>query len=311
MKSLLVTGGLGFIGSNLVKKLSTLGHKITVVDNLSSCRDDANQFRRQFPFVEFVESCFSDRELLERVRAGEFDTIFHTAAIPRVSFSVENPYKTTDTNINKTVRLLEATINTSCRFIFSSSSSVYGGADILPTPASYPKSPKSPYAWQKSCIEDLATLFNQLYGSDIVSLRYFNVYGPGQFGGSAYSTAISSWCHAIKNNLPLRSDGTGEQSRDLCFVDNVVSANILCMESSEPFAGERYNVACGDRISNNEILDFFIERYPGIEIKKAPARIGDVMHTCADISDTSNRIGYMPLVRFWEGIEATIRWWKI
>jgi len=200
------------------------------------------------------------------------------------------------------------------RFIFSSSSSVYGGADILPTPVSHPKSPKSPYAWQKSCVEDAIKMFCELYARsnfDALSLRYFNVFGPGQFGGSAYSTAVSAWCHAIKNGTEMRKDGSGEQSRDMCYVDNVVSANILAMRAKQSFVGETFNVACGDKTSNNQILEYFEKRFGALSIRQEPFRAGDVMHTQADISETVAALGYEPKVRFWEGLERTLQWWEL
>lgn len=308
----LVTGGCGFIGSNLVKKLTELDHEVVCIDNMSSSRDDAEEFMASLPNVEFVKGCFAGHDILERVESKHFDIVFHVAAIPRVSFSVENPALTTDTNVNKTVKLLEACIGSVKRFVFSSSSSVYGGADLLPTPTDHPKDPKSPYAWQKSSTEDLIKIFCQTYqGFDAVSLRYFNVFGPGQFGGSAYSTAISAWCHAIKNNLPLRKDGTGEQSRDLCYIDNVVSANILVMDQEARFSGETFNVACGDRISNNQILDHFKEKFGDLSIEQAPFRLGDVMHTQADISKSVSDLGYKPLVLFWDGLRRTFEWWNV
>jgi len=309
---ILVTGGCGFIGSNLVKNLEDLGHDVTSVDNMSSSRDDAHDFMSALPGVEFVKDCFAGDNILDRVKSKQFDVVFHVAAIPRVSFSVENPALTTDTNVNKTVKLLEACIDNVGRFIFSSSSSVYGGADVLPTPTDHPKDPKSPYAWQKSSTEDLIKIFCQMYqGFDAVCLRYFNVFGPGQFGGSAYSTAISAWCHAVKNNLPLRKDGTGEQSRDLCYIDNVVSANILVMDQGLKFYGETFNVACGDRISNNQILDHFKEKFGDLSIEQAPFRLGDIMHTQADISKSESDLGYKPLVMFWDGLHRTFEWWNI
>lgn len=308
----LVTGGCGFIGSNLVKKLAELGHSVVSVDDMSSARDDADIFMASLPNVEFIRGCLAGEETLERVNSKKFDTVFHVAAIPRVSFSVEYPSLTTDANINKTVKLLEACRGNISRFIFSSSSSVYGGADVLPTPTSHPKNPKSPYAWQKSSTEDLIKIFCETYEDfDAVSLRYFNVFGPGQFGGSAYSTAISAWCHAIKNNTLLRKDGTGEQSRDLCYIDNVVSANILAMNFEGSLIGDTFNVACGDRISNNQILGHFEKKFGVLDIQQAPFRVGDVMHTQADIEKTERVFGYKPLVRFWEGLEKTFDWWKI
>tara|TARA_B100000131_G_scaffold87687_1_gene84539 strand:- start:21517 stop:22455 length:939 start_codon:yes stop_codon:yes gene_type:complete len=311
MSKLLVTGGLGFIGSNLVKKLSEMELDVVVVDNRSSSREDANEVEMSLPEVEFINACYTDESLIRRIKEKEFDTVFHVAAIPRVSYSVENPTVTTDNNVAKTVKLMEACAGNIRRFVFSSSSSVYGGADILPTPNSHSKSPKSPYAWQKSCIEDLIEVFCNLYEFDAVSLRYFNVFGPGQFGGSAYATAISAWCHAIKTGGVLRKDGTGEQSRDMCYVDNVVNANILAMNSKKQFLGQKFNVACGDRTSNNQILDALTERFGKLSINNVPFRKGDVMHTQADISQTTAELGYTPSVRFWEGFKKTLEWWDL
>jgi UDP-glucose 4-epimerase len=278
---------------------------------MSSGRADSREFCEGKTEVEFVRACFADEQMLDRVKKGEFDTVFHMGAIPRVGYSVEYPDVTTNINVARTVKLMNACVGNVNRFIFSSSSSVYGDADIFPTPVDYPKQPKSPYAWQKSCIEDAISLFCKLYDLDAVSLRYFNVYGPGQCGDSAYSTAVSAWCHAIKYGTELRKDGTGEQSRDLCYVENVVDANILAMNSTSRFTGERYNVACEDRISNNEILEFLEERFGPLRIKEAPFRPGDVMHTQADISTTVADLKYEPAVRFWEGLERTLEWWEL
>ena len=305
----LVTGGLGFIGSNLVQEL-VKNNEVTIVDNQSTSRPDWKEVIDKN--VEVIKECYGSDLLYERISRGDFEVIFHLAAIPRVLYSVENPYETTDINISKTVRLVEAATKGKVkRFVFSSSSSVYGGADIMPTKPDHPKDPKSPYAWQKSAIEDFLKITSSLHGLDAVCLRYFNVFGPGQFGGSAYSTAVSAWCHAIKNGKSLRKDGTGEQSRDMCYVDNVVQANVLAMNSTKSFTGQAYNIACGDRTSNNEILEFFNKRYSNLVIDHAPFRPGDVMHTQADISDTETDLGYVPKVRFWEGLERTLGWWGI
>lgn len=306
-----MTGGLGFIGSNLVDVLKN-SHNVVVVDNNSSSREDWQELVKNNQNVEYNFSCYSEEKILCRIQDGEFDGIFHLAAIPRVLYSVENPVETTDTNILASVKLIDAAVKGKVkRFVFSSSSSVYGGADDLPTPASYPKNPKSPYAWHKSAIEEFLRIQGELHGLDSVCLRYFNVFGPGQFGGSAYATAVSAWCNAIKEEKALRKDGTGEQSRDMCYVDNVVQANILAMKSRESFGGECFNIACGDRTSNNEILEFLKNKYGNLTINEAPFRKGDVMHTQADIADTQKKLGYVPTVRFWEGLDRTLEWWGL
>jgi len=332
MKRALVTGGCGFIGSNLVKKLVQENWTVDVVDDMSSghlelldglkmrvipvgmlhvfCNEIKSRGERDQSEVHVMQGDFAEYRVLNRIAEKNYDVVFHQAAIPRVSFSVENPSLTTDINIFSTVKLFEACAGNVDRIVFASSSSVYGGADVLPTSESYQKNPKSPYAWQKSAIEDFASMCGSLYDLDIVCLRYFNVFGPGQYGDSPYSTAVSAWCHAAKNKTACRSDGDGTQTRDMCYVDNVVHANILAAESDMKFMGRFYNIACGDRVSNNQILEYFRENFE-VEVVNAPWRPGDVMHTRADINRAKEELGYEPLVRFWEGLEKTVEWWKI
>jgi nucleoside-diphosphate-sugar epimerase len=252
--------------------------------------------------------------MLNHIADKNYDVIFHEAAVPRVSYSVENPSETTSENILKTVMLFEAASGNVGRIVWASSSSVYGGAEFMPTPESERGKilPKSPYAWQKFAIEDYAKIACELYDLDIVCLRYFNVFGPGQMGDSPYSTAVAAWCHAAKNNLPLRSDGDGEQTRDMCYIANTVHANILAANSDIEggFKGRCYNVACGTSVSNNEILEHFTSRFD-VKINHAPERPGDVKHTMADLSRIQEELGYKPLITFWEGLEMTIDWWEI
>jgi nucleoside-diphosphate-sugar epimerase len=328
----LVTGGCGFIGSNLTRELVNKGWVVDVIDDMSNGYLELlsgldmrvvpidllapfyeSNFKRDDSTVLVVQGDFSHGAILENIINKSYDIVFHQAAIPRVSYSVENPSETTNVNVGSTVRLFEACKGNVKRVVWASSSSVYGGAEILPTAESTPKSPKSPYAWQKSAVEDAALMFGTLYGLDIVCLRYFNAFGPGQYGDSPYSTAVSAWCHAVKNNLPLRSDGDGTQSRDLCYVDNIVHANMLAAMSDIEggFMGKCYNIACGDRTSNNQILENILGKFPNAVINHAPWRPGDVMHTQANINKAKEDFGYEPLVRFWDGFERTLDWWGI
>ena len=332
MKKALVTGGCGFIGSNLTKELVDQGWQVDIVDDMSNGHLELlnglktvniingtfltayriqNRVRTQ-DHVWVVQEDFSDDHILAAIDSGIYDVIFHQAAIPRVSYSVEQPFHSTDINISKTVRLFEAARNNVDRIVWASSSSVYGGADVLPTAEDSLKLPKSPYAWQKSAIEDFAKLCWDLYQLDIVCLRYFNVFGPGQYGDSPYSTAVSAWCHAIKDGLECRSDGDGEQSRDMCYVDNVVHANIKAANHNELFKGDYFNVACGDKVSNNTILNFLKSRFGDkVKVKNAPVRLGDVKHTQASIEKIKNTMGYTVQKSFWDGMEETIKWWGI
>jgi len=332
MKTALVTGGCGFIGSNLVKKLVSLGWQVDIVDDMSNGHLDLltgldfkvlmngsfytaynmQELERPKDRVLVVQDDFADDNILNGIYQGKYDVIFHQAAVPRVSYSVEEPYHTTAVNISKTVRLFEAARGSVDRIVWASSSSVYGGAYNLPTPETERKDPKSPYAWQKSAIEDFAKMAWELYDLDIVCLRYFNVFGPGQYGDSPYSTAVSAWCHAIKNGEECRSDGDGEQTRDMSYIDNTVHANILAAIAKRKFKGETYNIACGRRVSNNEILDAMKERFGDkVKVKHAPERPADVKHTLADCSKAYRDFGYEPLVHFWEGLEKTYKWWGL
>lgn len=336
MRRALVTGGCGFIGSNLTKELVKQGWQVDVVDDMSNghlellsglkfktlpnasfiyhfMEQMKGKSQRNKDTVLVIHDDFASAALLNYIETDAYDVIFHQAAVPRVSYSVEHPYETTISNIAKTVGLFDAAKGHVKRIVNASSSSVYGGESKLPTIESEnQKDPRSPYAWQKSAIEDYSKICWDLYRLDVINLRYFNVFGPGQYGDSPYATAISAWCHAIKNGLKCRSDGDGKQSRDMCYIDNIVSANILAANADGFFAGFSYNIACGDRVSNSEILNYLKEKFGDkVKVKKAPERLGDVKHTQADVRLAMSDFGYKPLVKFWEGLNKTIEWWGL
>lgn len=301
----LITGGAGFIGSNLAAELLRRGVQVDVVDDLS------NGHREFVPAgAKLLVDDFASPTILKKIQEKNYDVVFHLAAIPRVSYSVEHPLETHETNVNSTLKLMDACRENVRRIVFASSSSVYGGADSLPTPTTSPKNPKSPYALQKSIIEDYLKLYHRLYGLDSVCLRFFNVFGPNQLGDSPYATAVSAWLTAIHSGKSMRSDGDGTQSRDMCYVDNVVDACVRGGEAKGVLAAEPVNVACGDRTTNKAILEFLLSKYPGAKYHDAPWRPGDVMHTQADISRTNELLGYVPLVRFWDGLERTMKWYE-
>jgi len=335
MKRALVTGGCGFIGSNLTHRLVQEGWTVDVVDNMYNGHlelleglklrvlpaagtmlvdfEEVEDAARADKDVLVIQDDFAHPGVLARIKRKMYDVVFHQAAVPRVSFSVENPGFTTEVNVWSTTRLFEACRDNVDRVVWASSSSIYGGAEVMPTPETQPKSPKSPYAWQKSAVEDLSKIFCELYNIDIVCLRYFNVFGPGQYGDSPYSTVISAWCNNTKEAKPLRSDGDGTQSRDHCYIDNVIDANLLAATSDIEggFQGRCYNIACGDRTSNNQIAEFFLERFPHTVVRTAPWRPGDVMHTKADVTRAKEDLGYDPKIGFWEGLEKTLVWWGL
>jgi len=323
----LVTGGCGFIGSNLVHRLKSSGWRVEVVDDLSS----GNPYflkgldTRFIPNIPIAESTldltgdvvnvftmdFAHQDILRRVREGMYDVIFHMAANPRVEYSVQHPTETTETNVLKTVGLFEcaakANIN---RIIFSSTCAVYGDAIDIPTSEVSAINPNSPYGLQKYTVEMFAKLMSTTHNLETVCLRYFNVYGPRQFGGSPYSTAITSWTHNIFNNNDLRSDGDGTQSRDLIYVDDVVSANVLAATSDKKFEGRAYNIATGESTSNKGILDQFCREFQNVKIMSAPWRPGDVMHTLADVKRARQEINFEAKISLSTGLKKTWAWWR-
>jgi len=305
---ILVTGGAGFIGSNLARKCVEERLQVDVVDNLSNGHISfvPELLRTDNLYI----SNFDSPHILNKIRNKEYDVVVHLAAIPRVSYSVEHPLETNETNVSATLKLIDACKGSIKRFVFASSSSVYGGAENLPTKEKEMKNPKSPYAFQKSIIEDYLKIYYDNFGLDSASLRFFNVFGPNQLGNSPYSTAVSAWVNAILRGKSMRSDGDGSQSRDMCYVDNVVDACLRAAMSDKTIAAETLNVACGDRTTNKEILQYLLKKFPDSKYHDAPWRPGDVMHTQADISRTQEVLGYVPLVRFWEGLEKTIQWYQ-
>jgi len=303
----LITGAAGFIGSNLFQRCLHEGWEVRGVDDLSNGH---LEFLQPAWRSSVLQCSFSDQRVLDSIKAKEFDVVFHIAAVPRVSYSVEYPLETNDVNVTQTLKLMEACRGNIKRFVFASSSSVYGGAKNMPTKESEPKDPKSPYALQKSIIEDYLTQYSELYGLDSACLRFFNVFGPNQLGDSPYATAVSAWLSAIKKGEPMRSDGTGDQSRDMCYVDNVTDACVRAAKYEEKLGAKTFNVACGDRTSNNQILAYLMNKYPRSKVTKAPVRPGDVLHTLADVQHARDVLGYVPLVRFWQGLDKTIDWYE-
>ncbi len=332
MQKVLVTGGTGFIGSHLVKRLAETGYyKIDVVDNLASgnlealeCLDYRCVASGLLPVYErhqesddpsqvlVITGDFVDPNVLDRISRESYDIVFHLAANARVSYSVDHPTITTEENVYKTIALFEACQKSDVRrVVFSSSSAVYGDVSELPTSEDTITNVQSPYGLQKKVCEEYASLFNKLYGTDIVSLRYFNVYGPGQSGSGAYSTAVAAWCNAMYNDRPLRSDGDGTQTRDMIFVEDVVTANILAAEAPKTsVAGKCFNIATGQSISNREILDMFKQEFGDtITIKEAPERAGDVKHTLANTSKAEELLGFRAKTSFADGLAKTWDWW--
>ena len=328
----LVTGGAGFIGSNLVHYLANNGWTVDVVDDLSNGnfefllglnvkpvpsfmlkKYEENYEESRTEPVLFIEADFEDVNVLSRVSKGMYDVVFHLAANPRVAFSVENPANTTDVNVTRTISLVEAIrdAKNKPRLVFSSTCAVYGDPAEIPTTENCERSPQSPYGLQKWMVEEFLKLSVRLYGIDAVSLRYYNVYGPRQLGNSPYSTAISAWCNRVKDGEALRSDGDGEQTRDMVFVEDVVRANVLAGTRNEKFSGEVINVGTGKSVSNNHILNLFKEKFHDVRVTHAPVRLGDVRHTRASNAEAQRLLGWSPLVDLEEGLQRTWKWWGL
>ena len=312
-KTILVTGCAGFIGSSFVRQFKKrfTSFKIIGLDNLSSGRKDAVD-----PKITFYQGSILDKKLLQKIFSKHKPQyVFHFAALPRVSFSVENPRKTSEVNIIGTVALLEAAKDYGVkRFIYSSSSSVYGGAKKLPTKESVnPPNPKSPYAVQKYIGEPFCQIFSQLFGLDTVCLRYFNVFGPGQYGDSPYITVVAAWLESLyfPKNKQGFIEGSGKKSRDFSYIDDVVAANILAMKAKQDLGGEAVNIACGKQTTINDVKRL-IEKHTGrkLDLEKRPDRVGDVKHTRADISKAKRLLGYKPSVDFETGLKRTIKWFE-
>lgn len=313
MKTVLITGCAGFIGSNFCRYFGDKFNdfKMIGIDDLSSGRISEIDKRVLFykgsiTNINFVEKLFIRHKP---------EYVFHFAAIPRVSYSIENPTKTTEANVLGTVVLLDMSRKFGVKkFILSSSSSVYGGAKKMPTKESENKpDPKSPYAGQKYCDEIFCKIFSQIYKLETICLRYFNVYGPGQYGDSAYSTVISAWLEALyfPNNKKAFIEGDGRQSRDFCYVDNVVQANIKAMQTKKISYGEIFNIAHGERTTLNKVK-MLIEKYTNkkLDLESRKVRLGDVKHTHADITKAKKWLSYKPEVNFEEGLKRTVDWFK-
>ena len=301
----LVTGGAGFIGSNLANGYLADGHDVVVLDDLSTGFEE--HVPRQ---ADFVRGSITDEDAVAAA-VRDVEVVHHHAAARAVLRSVEDPLTTDEVNSGGTLRLLVAARDAGVRrIVLASSSSVYGGAEILPTPETAPLLPRSPYAVSKLAGEHYARVFSELFGLETVSLRYFNVFGPRQRPDSMYAAVIPLFIGALLDGERPVIHGDGTQFRDFTYIDNVLEANRLAASApADAVSGKAFNVACGEQHSILETLEL-ISRL--LDIPANPmftdTRPGDVRQSCADITAAREAMGFDPAIDFEDGMARTVAW---
>jgi UDP-glucose 4-epimerase len=304
----LVTGGAGFIGSNLAERLLTQGAEVRVFDNLSS------GFRDNVPGdAELLEGDIRDEAAVRAAVAG-VDLVFHHAAHRAVLQSVEDPLSTDLANTHGTLLVLKAAFDAGVRrVVAASSSSVYGGAEQLPTPESAPLVPRSPYAVSKLAGEQYCRVWSELFGLETVVLRYFNVYGPRQRPDSAYAAVIPLFTAALRTGVRPTVHGDGGQSRGFAYVDDVVDANLAAAAApAEACSGKAYNIAGSSTHTLLQLLDE-LGAILGVEVdpEHTAPRAGDIRHSSADLTAAARDLGWQPTVSLADGLRRTVDWFAV
>ncbi len=304
----LVTGGAGFIGSNLVRRLAAEGEQVRVFDDFSTGR---RENLAGIDGIEVIEGSLLDRDCLKPALDGVLYAL-HQGAIPSVPRSIAEPLKTHEANVTGTLLLLEAAKAAGVkRLVFAASSSAYGDTEVLPKVEDMAANPLSPYAVNKYAGELYAKIYADLYGLETVCLRYFNIFGPHQDPASEYAAVIPKFILAMLEGKAPVIYGDGEQSRDFTYIDNAVEANLLACKSDKVGQGEVINVACGERFSLNELVAALNEIL-GIAIDPiySKPQPGDVKHSLAAIERARALLGYEVKVGFKEGLERTVEWFR-
>jgi nucleoside-diphosphate-sugar epimerase len=302
--SVLVTGGGGFIGSNLVERLVRERVHVRVLDNFATGRRE--NLLHMLEGVELVEGDIQSYERVHNAMRG-CEVVYHQAALPSVPRSIQDPLTSNASNVIGTLNVLLAARDSGVRrVVYASSSSVYGSNSEVPKREDMAPLPIAPYAVAKLAAEGYCRSFFEVYGIETVSLRYFNVFGPRQEALSQYAAVIPNFVNAFLDGEPPVVFGDGEQSRDFTYVDNAVDANLLAAEA-EGVAGQVFNVACGKRISLNDLV-MELQRLTGTDLAPtyAAARPGDIHHSHADISRAREALGYRPAVDLREGLARTL-----
>lgn len=303
----LVTGGAGFIGGHIVDALLAEGATVRVVDNFSTGKRE--NLAHNLSKIELVEGDIVDPDVAARATHG-IELIFHEAAIPSVARSVADPVASNRANVGGTVQILEAARKAGVRkVVYAASSSAYGETEVLPKVETMTPAPVSPYAISKLAGELYMTTFGRLYQMETVSLRYFNVFGPRQDPKSDYAAVIPKFITRILSGERPTIFGDGETTRDFCFIENVVSANLKASRSKT--SGQVVNIACGARVSLNQLCAIINEEL-GTDLTPVHAepRVGDVRHSLADIRAAQSLIGYTPLFDLRGGLKKTIAYYQ-
>ena len=311
--NLLVTGGAGFIGSNLVEKFldDDRVDLVRVVDDLSTGYYENILEFKGHPKFEFLQGDICDTGVCAEAMDG-INKVTHQAALGSVPRSIEKPSRTNEVNVGGTVNILHAAQKAGVdRIVLAFSSSTYGDSPELPKVEDRIGRPLSPYAASKYAAELYADVFARTYGLDYVGLRYFNIFGPRQNADNPYAAVIPIFCKAFIEDQQPRINGDGSTSRDFTFVENALQANELALFTQDKSAlNQVYNVACGEQVSLNEMVDM-LRQITGKNIQSAygPERIGDVKHSKAAITKIQQRLGYEPKVRMYEGLERVFQYY--
>jgi|SRR3989344_2658638 len=296
----LVTGGAGFVGSHLVDRLIEHNHQVVVVDNLSTGKKENLN-----PRADFYQLDICDFEKIRPLFEG-IDFVFHLAAIPRVPTSVKDPIATSRVNILGTINVFKAAAEAKVkRVVFASSSSVYGNQKNSPFQEDMILNPLSPYALQKSVGEQVAKLFTSLYNVPIVCLRYFNIYGPRIDFDSDYGLVVGKFLQQHGQKKSLTIFGDGQQTRAFIYIDDIVRANIKATESKKISGGEVINIGQEKSYSINHLAKLI-----GGPVQYLPSRVGDPLHTLADIALAKEVLGWQPETEFEAGIKKTQEWFE-
>jgi nucleoside-diphosphate-sugar epimerase len=313
MERYVVTGGAGFIGSHIAERLLREGKEVCILDDLSTGRSenlDALRALRLPGRLDWLQGDIRSKDDCLRACKGA-SVVFHQAALASVQRSIEMPAETTDVNVVGTVTVFSAAKERGVRRVVSaSSSSVYGNAPSLPKHEGMPTLPLSPYAASKLALEQFARVWSESLGLETVSLRYFNVFGPRQDPNSQYSAVIPLFISALLAGKRPTIFGTGEQSRDFTYIDNVVEANLAAARCPNP-GGAAVNIACGDRFSLLTLLDS-LGSILGVQLQPEfrPARVGDVLHSQASVEEAKRILGFTPAVDFEDGLRKTVEYFR-